>query len=395
MKTETRKHQPVRRKPASKCACPAVPLLAAAALSANILAPANALEQRVSVSLFKAQKAQKQYFLRGPFRINNPPGFSFGGGLYELSNNEGRLLLKSCSPGKRGAAEISGKSILLQPAGRFITIGPVPEKLRSYRGSITARVSGNSINFSNQVSMRDYILSVTGSESPANFPLEALKAQCVLVQTAMLRYKAGDDLNDSTEKQAYLGAGYERALSRKALEFTWGQKLCFQGSPVPVYFHACCAGGTSTSELFTGKSPSLACDSARPCRFCRSSGFWKETIYRIPADIYEQRFPEGIPRILSIDKAGRPMKLEFEEASHKESGYSFWLKVGQRLGWDKMPGTRFKIMRLPGGEIELKSTGAGHGVGFCQSGASGMAKGGAGYEKILSYYFPGSRLEKN
>jgi stage II sporulation protein D len=76
-----------------------------------------------------------------------------------------------------------------------------------------------------------------------------------------------------------------------------------------------------------------------------------------------------------------------------ETAYSFWLKLGQNFGWDKAPGTRFEIKQVAGNQIEISSNGAGHGVGLCQWGACGLAKQGAGYKKILSYYFPGSKIE--
>ena len=36
--------------------------------------------------------------------------------------------------------------------------------------------------------------------------------------------------------------------------------------------------------------------------------------------------------------------------------------------------------------------GFGHGVGMCQCGAEGMARGGKTAKRILSYYYPGSKI---
>ena len=45
------------------------------------------------------------------------------------------------------------------------------------------------------------------------------------------------------------------------------------------------------------------------------------------------------------------------------------------------------------GKFILTGAGWGHGVGLCQIGAAVMADQGYSYEKILSHYFPGSKLE--
>ena len=66
--------------------------------------------------------------------------------------------------------------------------------------------------------------------------------------------------------------------------------------------------------------------------------------------------------------------------------------MGQELGWDKVPGTRYKF--IPSAEnIEVDSTGAGHRVGLCQWGASELARRGKSYKQILQYYFQGTTLE--
>ncbi len=67
--------------------------------------------------------------------------------------------------------------------------------------------------------------------------------------------------------------------------------------------------------------------------------------------------------------------------------------MGQKLGWDKAPGTRYEIKRAAGAYI-IKSSGGGHGVGLCQWGAQGLSRQGKTHAEILKYYFPGTTLEK-
>jgi SpoIID/LytB domain protein len=44
--------------------------------------------------------------------------------------------------------------------------------------------------------------------------------------------------------------------------------------------------------------------------------------------------------------------------------------------------------------VIASGAGSGHGVGLCQTGALGMARGGARGEVILAHYYPGARLER-
>ena len=45
-----------------------------------------------------------------------------------------------------------------------------------------------------------------------------------------------------------------------------------------------------------------------------------------------------------------------------------------------------------GGQFVITTRGYGHGVGLSQYGAKAMAEGGAGWEDILGYYFPGTEI---
>lgn len=357
--------------------------------------PAFAREAQVQVLLFKAHLPIERLYFAGPLRILQPAGQSLGKGLYELSHDSSGFKISAANSSGFAPLIIRGQKIEFAPACDYLSVGYRKESMRRYHGKILVSMEGSKISCRNLVLMRSYVDSVVGSETRIEFPLEALKAQSVLIQTAMLRYKKGDELNDSTDKQAYLGANYERAEVLQAVRQTWGQTLFADNRPLPIYFHSSCAGSTSSSELFTGKRPELPCDKAVSCNYCTRSPFWQTKISRIPRKVFVARFPEGMPKVLSKDIAGRAMLVKYANSGLEESGYQFWLKVGQRLGWDKMPGTRFELSTNSSGELILSSTGAGHGVGLCQWGACGLAKEGKNYQFILNYYFPGSVLRKN
>jgi len=350
-------------------------------------------EKEVTVDLFAARGPLQFLVLRGPFTIASkfaaPPSQRF-----VLQCKEGQLSLHAFSSGAvngRKSMPIGQRAVIATSARHGICIELPDGSTRHYRGSLLVVPKGNAaFCVKNKVGYDAYIESVIGSESLPGTPVEALKAQSVLVQTLMLRYHQGDVLQDTTQTQAYSGADYERPEARRAYAATRAQKLMCQGSPVNIYFHSACSGRTSSSRLFAGREPTMTCDTSVPCQFCKDSPFWKEKVARIPKKLYLKEFPNGTPVIESRDSADRPLEVQYA-SGQKQSGYSYWLRIGQKLGWDKVPGTRFAV-RDRGAVIELRSTGAGHGIGLCQWGARGMAEAGRNYREILSYYFPGSTL---
>ncbi|MBY0547945.1 MAG: SpoIID/LytB domain-containing protein [Candidatus Obscuribacterales bacterium] len=354
-------------------------------------------ENEVTVELFAARGPLQSLVLRGPFTIASkfaaPPEQRF-----VLQCEDGQLFLRSVSRTQTAAANnrksmpIGQRAVIATSSPRGICIELPDGTTRHYRGNLLVAPKGTAVlSVKNKVHYDAYIASVIGSESLPGTPEEALKAQSVLVQTLMLRYHQGDILQDTTQTQAYSGADYERPEARRAYAATRAQKLMCNGRPVNIYFHSACSGRTSSSRLFAGKKPTMPCDTSVECSYCKNSPFWRKKAVKIPRRLYLRDFPDGAPSIESRDDAGRPLTVRYSNG-HKESGYGYWLRIGQKLGWDKLPGTRFEI-RDRGAVIELSSTGAGHGIGLCQWGARGLADEGLNYRAILRYYFPGSTVE--
>ncbi|MBY0358114.1 MAG: hypothetical protein K2W82_08945 [Candidatus Obscuribacterales bacterium] len=341
----------------------------------------------MQVRLFQAHPKMSGLKIEGPCRVvaHNQTVSVSAVCTLRVENNQLLLLSK--------AQECLLKARSLQVTGssaRGLAIRLSDGRVRHYRGNIILSLDkSGALAAINQVSPRDYLLSVVGSESLPDFPLEALKAQAVLTQTRLARYKPGDYLTDTTNDEAYLGADYERPLVRQAVMKVWGQKLCFGGRPIEIFYHAACAGSTSDARLFGGKNYPQYYQSV-VCNHCRKSPFWQTKKTILPIDSLGQEF-NALPQIGLTDKAGRPLVLSFPNG-HSISGYSFWLRLGQKSGWDKVPGTRFTLKAERMGKVFLSSTGAGHGVGMCQWGAAELARQGKDYKQILAYYFPKCRL---
>ncbi len=263
---------------------------------------------------------------------------------------------------------------------------------RSYRGTIRiAAANAGTLRVLNDVQDTDYITSVVGSEAPPGAPLEMLKAQAILSQTILSRLTDNAILDDSTQTQGYGGFNSERPEIRAAAAAVAGKILTYDGRPATIYFHSTCGGRTSAAkDYFAMKNGSLPYLKSVPCKYCKDSPFWKETIRTVSLKDWKKVFGEPLPVVADRDVADRPVTVVVGETL-RETGYAFWLNVGKRFGWDKMPGSRFSF-KQSGDEVELKSNGAGHGVGLCQWGAIGLARAGKKYPEIIDYYYHGCKI---
>ena len=61
------------------------------------------------------------------------------------------------------------------------------------------------------------------------------------------------------------------------------------------------------------------------------------------------------------------------------------------VGGDRLRSTRFTVT-VSDDMAEFRGKGWGHGVGLCQWGAFGQALLGHSYEKIIEFYYPGSKI---
>lgn len=297
---------------------------------------------------------------------------------------------------------MNGKTIAIHPqmtlqatGAKGICIQPVHlSEKRCYAGQMRIYPGRDSLAFMNTVPQRQYVQGVLGGETPIHWPLEALKAQAVLTQTR-LRNKHGFKnrimVSDSTSDEYYRGIADNRPELGQAVQSVWGQYLSYQGKTIEAFYHSACAGHTSHDGYFKGSAKPLHPYSAGVrCPHCKASPFQKTHTVSIPLMLWQQRI-QSKPLLQTPDTAKR--FLSALTNGHTASAYSLWLRIGQRLGWDKVPGTRFQIRYTPR-HVVLSSTGAGHGVGLCQWGSAHMARSGATYKQILKFYYPKTILKQ-
>jgi stage II sporulation protein D len=121
----------------------------------------------------------------------------------------------------------------------------------TYRGSLEVRASGSSLQAINVVEIEDYVRGVVAEESPASWPLEALKAQAVAARSYGLStgVRGGSfGLYDDTRSQAYGGVGAETAKTDQAVNATRLQVVLYNGKVAQTYFFSTSGGHTENNE---------------------------------------------------------------------------------------------------------------------------------------------------
>jgi stage II sporulation protein D len=109
----------------------------------------------------------------------------------------------------------------------------------------------------NAVGLEDYVQGVVPAESPATWPLEALKAQAIAARTYAITTRRGGTFDQyaDTRSQVYDGVSVETAASNAAVSETRGQVVTYAGQPVTTYFFSTSGGRTENVENAFGGSP--------------------------------------------------------------------------------------------------------------------------------------------
>lgn len=349
-----------------------------------------ALPSEVRVRLFEAHPGVQSMEVRGRLRLLAPVSQSLKGERFLILRQPGGLLIREANSSR---TLFKAQRFRLKPETATVTLFPKDTKLktaRAYEGTLDFEAKAGELVVWNRLPAQAYVATVIGSETQPNWPLEALKAQAVLTQSRLARYQPDDALGDSTQQEAFLGAAYHRSNTNQAVAAVWGQTLTYQGRTVTPYYHASCAGQTSDGAFFASAQAMPWLTSVR-CPYCANAPFAKPTVSYISLNAFQRALPGTSPVILKWDSANRPLRVQTGQGII--SGYQFWIRLGQRFGWGKVPGTRFQL-KPEGDRIRLTSTGAGHGVGLCQWGASAMARQGKSYREILKFYFPKVTLSR-
>jgi stage II sporulation protein D len=122
----------------------------------------------------------------------------------------------------------------------------------TYHGSLEVRASTGGLDAINVVELEDYVRGVVSRESPASWPIEALKAQAVAARSYAISTAAHGstfDVFDDTRSQAYGGVGAETAKTDQAVNATRLQVVLYAGNVAQTFFFSTSGGHTENNEF--------------------------------------------------------------------------------------------------------------------------------------------------
>ena len=291
----------------------------------------------------------------------------------------------------------------------------------------------------NTIDLEDYLCSVISSEMSANSPMELLKAHAVISRSWAIRaiMKPNHDgyhvcADDHCQRYEGLRRMSERAV--QAVRATAGQVLTYDGKICDCRYHKCCGGRTEIwrtcwEDIDVPYIRSVECPYCNPKHIKalsshseRSFDFrlstclndydqettdfhdWQVTytaeelsdIIRTKSGIDFGQITDLIP--LHRGPSGRIDQLKIVGTKHTEV-IGKELKIRLWLSRSCLYSSWFEVEKTLNSQLstfnfQLTGHGWGHGAGLCQIGAAVMAAEGHSYEEILTYYYPGTRLNE-
>lgn len=265
--------------------------------------------------------------------------------------------------------------------------------------------------------LEDYVKGVVGAEMPAEFEMEALKAQAVAARTYAIKNMTrfggsglsgtpGADVStDPRAGQAWLSEAtlkerwgqdkfpyYWQKVS-KAVDETKGLILTYNGEPINAVFHSTSGERTaSAKEVWGYDYPYLQ---SVPCKWDQKSPRYAESKEIGLAEL-EQRLGSDAGVVAAV-QSGNPAVAQVIERT--ESGRVDKIRIGTKTfsGLDirqklELRSTNFTV-DMKDDKMIFNTQGNGHGVGLCQYGANGMSKEGRDFRQILTYYYVGVGLK--
>ncbi|WP_174614913.1 stage II sporulation protein D [Virgibacillus ihumii] len=252
------------------------------------------------------------------------------------------------------------------------------------------------------VPLETYVARVVASEMPAEFELEALKAQSLAARTFIVNHMVSQespgksDVTDTVSDQVYHSKQELRDLLeddfkwkmekvKKAVKATKGQILTYNDTPITASFFSTSNGYTENSEdYWKNKVPYLR--SVKSPWDKGSPKFLDQKIFTIAKveDALGVKLPNSGNINMKITRTEGERVDQLKISGKKLSGRT----VRQEL---ELQSSDFTIEQK-NDHLIFTTQGFGHGVGMSQYGANGMAKQGKSYKQIVKHYYQGVEI---
>ena len=255
-----------------------------------------------------------------------------------------------------------------------------------------------------QMRLEDYLVGVLLGELPADFSMEAKKAQAVVARTYTLRTvqmknKHSDHAvcTDSNCCQSYISpvqylenGGTQSALDEatQAVQQTKDVVLTYAGQLIDATYFSCSGGTTETALAVWGSDvPYL--------QSVTSPGEEIAAHYTDTVKFTLQDFQSRLGVTLNGDHTSWIRDIKYTDGGGVAS-----VTIGERTFTGTQLRSQLQLrstafaMTPVGNSIVITTKGFGHRVGMSQYGAQAMALSGNDYEAILRHYYSGAELEE-
>lgn len=258
----------------------------------------------------------------------------------------------------------------------------------------------------------EYLYGVVSAEMPADYELEALKAQAIVARTYTLyqiinnndKHGDADICDDSSCCQAWISkdnrlARWDEDLREsnwnkivQAVDETSGKIITYNGSPINAFFHSNSGGTTEVVSNVWGGTDLPYLQSVETSGESDYSQYSSElTISKDDlVDKLKTKYPdieidfddENAIEILEYTDSGRVKTIKF--GNIEIAGTEARTLLGLRS-------TNFSFS-IDGDNIIFSVIGYGHGVGMSQTGADSLAKSGSTCEEIIKHFYTGVEI---
>jgi stage II sporulation protein D len=271
---------------------------------------------------------------------------------------------------------------------------------------IVVPVFRTSMDTVENIPLEEYVAGVVASEMPADFEVEALKAQALTARTYIVKALLSSSKNASLPQEAVVsdtinhqvykgkeelkriwGEDFNHKLAKivEAVTETKGQILTYEGQPIQASFFSASNGYTVDSEDYWENEYPYLRSVESP--WDKESPKYVESI-QLSVRAVEEKLDVSIKKdgkigkVISTTSGKRVGKIQIgkKEFTGKE--------IREKL---ELRSTDFQ-MEKKGKNITITTKGYGHGVGMSQYGANGMAKEGKSYQDIVNYYYQGVEI---
>ena len=261
---------------------------------------------------------------------------------------------------------------------------------------VTITVSGSNV----PINLEEYVIGVVAAEMPANFNVEALKAQAIAARTYVLKTTnygqtpieptvAKQVFYDEDTRKENWDKSYENfeAKVREAVEGTRGEVIEYNGELITAMFHSMSNGMTESSVNYSGTDlPYL--QSVASTDFQYADNYETTTTFTIEEWNSKLKINSSIDEVSQIrlqkNNTGRVETVTMK--NHEWTGRDFRTLLGLRS-------TDFEVT-VQNGQVNVTTEGYGHGVGMSQYGADAMADTGSTAHEIIEHYYKNTSIEK-